>query len=275
MTYATLMVHLQLGVSNANLLKVASDLAQRFQANVVGIAACEPTQMVYGDGYISGDIVEQSRAEIAAQMKLAEAEFKSTISAQFERSAWRSIVMYGSLSAYLVAEARCADLFVTSIAASEYFDASRAADTGDIIMKLGRPVLVVPPGAASPVLKRVVVAWNDSREARRAICDALPLLKTATSVTVVEIATAAELATARSRLHDVTEWLGRHGASAQSVAAVSAGDHAAQLHAIAQEHHADLIVAGAYGHSRLREWAFGGVTRDLLLSGNCCSLLSH
>jgi hypothetical protein len=177
MTYATVMLHLQLGVSNANLLKVAADLAQRFQTRVIGIAACEPMQMVYGDGYVSGDIVEQNRADIGVQMTLVESEFQNAMSSRFEKSEWRSIVKNGSLTDYLVAQARSADLFITSVASSDYFDASRAADTGDIIMKIGRPVLVVPPAAHQLVLDRVVVAWKDSREARRAIVDALPLLK--------------------------------------------------------------------------------------------------
>ena len=275
MTYATLMLHLQLGVSNANLLKVAGDLAQRFRAGVIGIAACEPMQMVYGDGYISGDIMEQSRAEIGVQMKVVEAEFQSAMSSRIENSEWRSTVMNGSLSDYLVAQARSIDLFVTGVASLDYFDASRAADTADIIMKIGRPVLVVPPVAHQLALERVVVAWKDSREARRAICDALPLLRKAAHVTVVEIAADSELAAARSRLQDVTDWLSRHGTPAQTFAAVSTGNDALQLHAIAQEHGADVIVAGAYGHSRLREWALGGVTRELLLSTKLCSLLSH
>jgi nucleotide-binding universal stress UspA family protein len=94
-------------------------------------------------------------------------------------------------------------------------------------------------------------------------------------VTVVEIAKQAELEAARLRLKDVTDWLSRHGTPAQCVASVSTGDDAAQLNVLAQEHAADIIVAGAYGHSRLREWALGGVTRDLLLSKKSCSLLSH
>ncbi len=63
--------------------------------------------------------------------------------------------------------------------------------------------------------------------------------------------------------------------SAETLAAASAGDDAAQLNALAQERDAGVVVAGAYGHSRLHEWALGGVTRDLLLRTERCSLLSH
>jgi len=274
MTYATLMLHLQLGVSNANILNVAGDLAQRLHASVIGIAACEPMQMVCGGGYISGDIVQQSQAEVVVQMKVVEAEFQSAMSSGVEKSEWRSTITNGSHPGYLVVKARCADAFVTGVACSDYFDASRAADTGGIIMKIVRPVLVLASAAHQLVLERLVVAWKDSREARRAIGDALPSLKKAAHVTVVGIAPDCELAAARSPLHDLTEWSSRHGTLAQSVASVSAGDDAAHLHAVAQEQGADVIVAGASWHSRLREWALGGVTRDLLLSANRGSLLA-
>ena len=120
-----------------------------------------------------------------------------------------------------------------------------------------------------------VVGWKDTRETRRAAFDALPLLKKAAHVAVVEIAAEEELAAAGTHLDDVVGWLKRHGVVVVSLAAPSTGDDATQLNAIAEEHGADVIVAGAYGHSRLREWVLGGVTRDLLLRADRCSLVSH
>jgi len=94
-------------------------------------------------------------------------------------------------------------------------------------------------------------------------------------VTVVEIAAEEDLAAARTHLEDVVAWLKRHGIVAKSLAWPSKGDDASRLNAIAQELRADLIVAVAYGHSRLREWVLGGVTRDLLLCADRCSLVAH
>lgn len=108
-----------------------------------------------------------------------------------------------------------------------------------------------------------------------AAVDALPLFKKAGHVLVVEIAAEEDLAEARARLKDVAGWLRRHGVSAETLASSSHGEDSAQLRAMAREHAADVVVAGAYGHSRLREWALGGVTRDLLLRTERCSLLSH
>ena len=83
------------------------------------------------------------------------------------------------------------------------------------------------------------------------------------------------MAAARSHVAEVTKWLGRHGIEATGLAVLQEGDNAAQLGFVAGRQGADLIVAGAYGHSRVREWALGGVTRSLLLHTHRCSLLSH
>ena len=275
MTYGTLMVHLELGRSNAGLLQIAGDLAERFHAGVIGIAACQPMQLVYGDSFISGDIYEQDRQELDKEMKAAEAEFRRALQMRAVTLEWRSTVMFTLLSDYLAREARSADLVITGIASGDLFDSSRSVNTGDLVMRAGRPVLVVPAAAGKVKLDRVVVGWKDTREARRAVSDALPLLKGASHVAVVEIAVEEELAAARTQIEDVAGWLNRHGIKAECLTSPSTGDDATALYAVAQDQGADVIVAGAYGHSRLREWALGGVTRDLLLRANWCSLLSH
>jgi nucleotide-binding universal stress UspA family protein len=275
MTYATLLLHLELGRSNAGLLRIAGDLAERFHASVIGVAACKPMQMLYGDGYVSGALIEQDRDEVARELKQAEGEFRGALATRVEKLVWRSTVTYGLLPEYLASEARCADLIVTGVASGDLFDSSRAVSTGDLVMRAGRPVLIVPAAATTLNLDRVLIGWNDTREARRAVADALPLLKMAANVTVAEIAREEDLPTARAHLADVVTWLERHGVEAESTASLSTGDDAAALYAIAQDQGADVIVAGAYGHSRMREWVLGGVTRDLLLSANRCSMVSH
>lgn len=234
-------------------------------------------QIVYaeGTGYISGDIIEQDREEIEKEIREAEAEFRSALQTRFGTLEWRSTVMFASLSDYVAREARAADIVITSVASGDWLDASRRVNTGDLVMRVGRPVLIVPASTDKLKLERVVVAWKDTREARRAAFDALPLLKTAAHVAVVEIAPKDEMAGARTHLDDVVGWLKRRGVVAESLASLSTGDDATRLNAIAQEQGADVIVAGAYGHSRMREWALGGVTRDLLLRADRCCLVSH
>jgi nucleotide-binding universal stress UspA family protein len=274
-SYARLMVHLELGQSNAGRLGIVADIAQRFQAEVVGIAACRPMNMVFSEGYVPAEIIDQDRERTDRDTKQAEAEFRTSLQGRVAKVAWRSAVTFSSLSDYIACEARSADLVVTGVTPGTFLDNSRSVNLSDLIMQLGRPVLMAP--AAPDVLKldRVVVGWKDTREARRAVSDALPLLKAAAQVTVLEIAGEDELAAARSHVGDVADWLERHGVAAKTLALTSTGDDSTQLNAIAYERDANLIVAGAYGHSRLREWTLGGVTRDLLGRTDRCCFLSH
>ena len=279
MTYATLMVQLELGQPNKALLQITGELAQRFKASVIGIAARQPLQVAYGDAYVSGNFYEQDEINMATQMQAAEAEFRGALHHCAHTIEWRCARTYALLADYLAAEARGADLLITGVAHGDLFDASRAVNTGDLIMQAGRPVLTVPAASSNAVaslnLEHVLVAWKDTREARRAASDALPLLQHAGAVSVLEIAREDELDAAHRRVADVVLWLKRHHVKAQGSAQLSAGNDAMALQMISQEKAADLIVAGAYGHSRLREWVLGGVTRDLLLSANRCSFVSH
>lgn len=276
MTYKTLMIHLQLRQSNEGVLNIAADLADRFQAGVIGIAACQPVQIVQGDVYVSGDLVDQDRKEILKEIRHAEAAFHKALGPRVDLREWRSAVTLASLPGYLADEARSADLIITGLDRdTSLFDMSRHVDIGDLVMQVGRPVLIVPTTAHALKAERIVVGWKDTRESRRAILDALPLLRRAAQVALVEIADAADLAAARARLADVAAWLKRHGVVAELVASPSTGDDAARLNAIVRDQDAGLVVIGAYGHSRLREWAFGGVTRELLLHTDRCLLVSH
>ena len=275
MNYSTLMVHLHLGRPNTGVLRIAADLAERLKAGVIGIAAGQPMLMFYGDGFVSGDVFDQDRKVLDAEMKQAEAEFRAALEHCGGPVEWRSSVVFALLSDYLAREARSADLVITEAASSDLFDSSRSVNTGDLVMQSGRPVLVVPADVSALKLDRVVVGWNDTRECRRAAYDALPVLRLAAQVVVVEINVADEIAPARARVDDVVAWLGKHGVTAEGRASLSSGDDASALVTIAQELGAGVIVAGAYGHSRLREWALGGVTRNLLRGTGVCSLLSH
>jgi len=146
----------------------------------------------------------------------------------------------------------------------------------DLVMQAGRPLLVVPDACNWLDLRSVLVAWKDTAEARRAVSDALPLLRKSTEVTVVEIVEdEADRATAGSRVRDVVAWLSRHGVRASEQIPEQRGDAVTQLERIASDVGAGVVIAGAYGHSRLSEWIFGGVTRRLISPSNRCSLLSH
>ena len=120
-----------------------------------------------------------------------------------------------------------------------------------------------------------MIAWNDTTEARRAIADALPLLTQAKHVCVATVTSEADIGDAREKLAEIVLWLARHGITAHAIASPSSGDDATRLDHIADDEAADTIVAGGYGHSRVREWIMGGVTRTLLHHPTRCAFLSH
>lgn len=272
----TLMVHLEVGSANTGLLNAASDLAGQLNASVMGVAACQPLRIIYGDGYVPDDIIQKDREALEKDISDAETEFRAIMGKRGDNLEWRSTVTFRRLEDYLADQARCADIIVTGVDHNEsIFDTSRHVDIGDLVMQLGRPVLIVPTYTEKVNLERVLVAWKDTRESRRAILDALPLLRAANHVIVCEIASEEGLAAAQQHVADVVAWLKRDGITADPVAVLSTGDDAARLDAVASDRAADIIVAGAYGHGRLREWALGGVTKDLLLRADRCAFVSH
>ncbi len=274
MSYATLMVHSELGRPNTTCLKIAGDLAERLNASVIGVAVCQPMRIIYNDGYVPGDMIERDLQEIDAEIKAAEAEFRAALGSRAIE--WRSAVIYRPLSGHIAQEARSADLIITGVDANvSMFDTSRHVDIGDLVMQAGRPCLIVPATAEQFSLDHAIVGWKDCGETRRAIRDALPLLKLARRVTVIEIVAEEDLVAAHARLDDVVGWLKRHGIDSGGKALPATGDDALTLYRIIEDNGGDVLVAGAYGHSRLREWVWGGVTRDLLLRGKRCSFVSH
>ncbi|WP_454887500.1 universal stress protein [Sphingomonas oryzagri] len=265
MTYATLMIPMGLGKPNQDVLKVSADLAERFGASVIGVAACEGFQLAYGGPYVTADAADIIREQTERLTREAEAEFRTVLASRVTHLEWRAAETYGPVSEYLAAQARGADLIVAA--------AGKGAD--DLVMQAGRPALLVPPGASHAPLDRALVAWKDTREARRAVMDAVPLLQSARHVLVVEIAAADQLPQASEHLSDIAGWLRRHGIEVETKALQTRGSDAESLAKAATEYGAEVIVAGAYGHSRFREWILGGVTSDLLLDTHRFSLLSR
>jgi len=275
MTYQTLMVHLQLGRSNTALLKTANDFADAFHTDVIGIAAGQPTQMIYGQGYALLDFLNQEHEKITKEISESEVAFRNAFKGYSKTTEWRSTVTLGSLSEYIVEEACSADILITEIAPTDFYEGPIGVNAGELILQSGRPVMVVPATAKKLKLEQMLVGWKDTREARRAIVDALPLLKEAKHVTVVEIVAENGTAAAVKRLEQVVTWLKRHDIIADYLVHPSINDDATQFISIAKDQGADIVIAGAYGHSRLREWVLGGVTNDLLQRAELCTLFSH
>ena len=147
------------------------------------------------------------------------------------------------------------------------------------VLHSARPTLILPfaneAGRIEKVGSQVLVAWDDSREAARAVADALPLLRRATHVQVISWNEAADETTLRARLDALRRWLMWQGVVAEVQADTTPIDIAATMLSRAADMNADLIVMGAYGHARWAEWALGGATRGMLESMTVPVLMSH
>jgi len=233
------------------------------------------TAPVAGPVVVAALIALQEK-HIREELEAAEEQFRATLADKDQRFSWRCAM--DSPVKTFARESRAADLLVVGRcpegASSQPL---RHMDLGDLLMRAGRPVLVVPPGLSNLDAARVVVAWKDSREARRAIADALPLLKRATSVLVLEICEITDnQESADGAVADVADYLCRHGVAASpETRLLREGSVAAELLLAAEQRGGDLVVAGAYAHSRFQEWVFGGLTRALLGHFPKCCLLSR
>ena len=273
MSYSTIMVQVDLDSSSEARLQVAAKLAQRFDSTLVGITAGDVQPLYFLDGGAAQELLEKDRAALEAQMAARQQDFRRKLAGYSKSVQWRSAL--ARPVDYIAQEARAADLVVAG-GHREPINLLRQVDAGELALRCGRPVLVVPPQVTDISLKTVIVAWKDTREARRAINDALPLLHAAEQVLVVELVEKqSEREAAKSRVQDVAAWLTRRGIAASTIATKDLIGVPGRLDILAQDEGADIIVAGAYGHTRFSEWVFGGVTRDLLRLERRCALLSH
>ena len=279
MTYATLIVQADADEDGEARIALAAGVARQFDALLIGAAArnlMAPMTAPYAGPIAVAALLAAQEKEIREQLAAAEQRFRATAAKHNQNIQWRAAI--DDPAKMFARESRAADLLVVGRRPeSASRQPSRHMDQGDVLMQAGRPVLVVPPGLSHLDAARVVVAWKDSREARRAVADALPLLKRATSVLVLEICdTTRDQEDVKGAGEDVAEYLSRHGVAASAeTRLLGEGSVAAELLLAAEQRGAELVVAGGYAHSRFQEWVFGGLTKALLGHFPKCCLLSH
>jgi nucleotide-binding universal stress UspA family protein len=274
MSLASIMVHVELAEPRDDRIRLAAGLALRFHSTLIGITAWEPRPpLTYGGVVVDSDPTASQLQEMLDRLSNMGERFRATVGRD-QPVEWRAGIE--SPTEFLVREARAADLVIIGRDRVPG-DLYRTLDSGAVILRTGRPVLVVPSGVDSLKAERVVIGWKDTREARRAIRDSLPLIREAQSVVIVEVVDVDDDETpAQEHIDDVARYLARHEVAVTvKTTEYSGGSDHAELLRIAQEVDADLIVTGAYGHSRLGELIFGGVTRGLLSKSPVCCLMSH
>jgi nucleotide-binding universal stress UspA family protein len=273
-TFATLLVHAEPAELSTRRVEVAARLARDLGSTLIGLGAETFNPGLTVDpfmGYAAGEWISLVQEQIADDLKSAEAAFRrDAAGADIE---WRSVQNWPHRA--LTENAHAADLIVVSPRGSR--GPMLAADPADVVMTAGRPVLMVPPGRDHLHGMSVVVAWKNTRESRRAVADALPFLQRAEDVIVHAICRLDETEAVTAETAAVVANLKRHGVEARALITNPPAPEAVveELQRVAALNGADLIVAGAYGHNRLQEWVFGGVTDALMHRPDTFVLMSH
>ena len=276
MGYKTILVHIDASRHCPARVDVAIHLASQHAAHLVGLHAPTSGEMpAYMMIKAWESVIESQKSETDRQAALAESAFtKAVKAAGLASSEWRSSLRQAADVVAL--HARYADLLVLG-----QRDPSEDYEPGidfveRVTLAAGRPVLAVPyAGNFATVGKRILVAWNASREATRALTDALPMLRLADEVQVIAIDPKAGKHGAMPGA-DIGLYLARHGvrveARAECGEMIDVGN---TLLSRASDFGTDLIVMGAYGHSRLQELVMGGASRTIIDSMTVPVLLSH
>ncbi len=255
----------------------AVSLAEQFEAHVLGVAfAYEPVIPGSVMGGIPPDFIEAQRAESEKKARAAIARFEAA--AKRSNLSAESRILTASISAAADQLGRIGRRFDMIVVGQPDRDAGVPDEIIDegVLFESGRPVIFVPyifKGAAK--LDRVMVCWDGSRAAARAVADSLPLLGKAKQVEIVIVATGRPKSDEIPGA-DLGQHLARHGLKVDVKRITSPDiDVPSTILSYAADSSADLIVMGGYGHSRLREFVLGGATRGLLESMTVPVLMSH
>lgn len=278
MTYKSILLHIDSDKNMSERASAAIALADRCGAHLTAIHVSPP---LYIPAYVAaqvGDVVidvnEKVKQEAEAAAKAQYDKIAATTAMPIE---WRMDT--GHVSTVVSMHARYADLTILGQYNAENEAASFYPDlVENVVMDAGRPVLVMPYAGKFPTCgKNVLVAWNASREATRAVTDAMPLLQTADKVTILAINPESG-ADGHGEVPgaDIALYLARHGVKAEVTSMIARDiDVGNVLLSRAADLGVDLLVMGAYGRSRLREFILGGASRDILRHMTLPVLMSH
>lgn len=275
-----ILVHVDSGKSSAGRIAAAVALAERFGAHVTGLVlAVEPMPPIAVPGMVPAILPSSMQEEVARAAASTAAQFAAAVTRAGLAPDCRTVSALAIDAARVAAlHARHADLTILGQPEKDEIAPTGATFAVDVIMAAGRPGLVVPYiGPRAALGERVLVAWNASRESARALNDAMPILERAKSVTVLTVNPEADgMEERRDPGADIALHLARHGVKVEAERAVarevSVGD---AILAEIGDNGQDLVVMGAYGHSRLREFVLGGVTRQMLQTMTVPVLMSH
>jgi nucleotide-binding universal stress UspA family protein len=277
--YKTIVVHVDSDPQLPLRTGLAARLAQAFEAHLVGSAATglSRDEFFATEGTVLLPPVAEEFTALVARTRAVLAPFAEQM--RRERIAsWEERVVEASARTALVLQSRYADLLVVG-QVPHAFDRARELNSlpGYLSLHCSRPVLVVPAGQTSDRIgETALVGWDGSMEACRAVAGALPLLRRARRVWIAMVnSKIAPSAHGEEPGADLALYLARHGATVEVVRHQGDSEAGEILLDLARSKNADFIVAGAYGHSRFREWFIGGATHTLLHRATVPLLIAH
>lgn len=277
--YRRISVHLDHGFDCPRRTRVALALAKRHQAELVGIyASSAPPQYYYGESVLLSRTLNVIRDLQAQNRSAVQNAFLEAAAAVDVPASVRAAE--GSPSACVALFGRTSDLLIVSQENREDVEAAHEVEfVEQALLTAGRPVLVVPSSGDFPAIgERVLYCWDGSREAARALADAAPLLRMASHLVVLTMDEgAASRKEASVPFEDLATYCIAQGMPApdhvrRDIKGVGVGSTILNA---AADHSADLVVMGAYGHSKLREWAMGGATASILKTMTVPIMFSH
>ena len=280
MSYKTILVSLNELSRLPQLLAVAAAAARSFGAHISGLYVIPAVQLYPSMGFEAvPQVFDGNQIYFKDNQEKVRATFEETM--KKEGLKFDLHVVQGataSIADEVVAQGRSTDLIIVSSTSPDETTGVESDFVEQTVMAAGRPVLILPfTGEVKLDLNDVVLGWNGEREAARAAFDALPFLKAAKKVRVVRTDPQKDSSLKGAVAGaDLAETLARHGVKAEATSLATANDDAGHaLLRCADDNGCDLIVMGAYGHSRLREYIFGGSTQYVLDHLDRPVLMSH
>ena len=278
MAFKDILVHVDGSKTDAARIEAAAGLARRHDAHLIGLfVRRSPMVPEYAWVHLTQDILNAQEKAMRESAESAEAAFNKAVKQSGVASEWRSPT--GEIVEQVALNARYADVVVIGQEDEEGPVATGTGSLADrLVMSIGRSALVIPyVGKYETFGDRVLVAWDASRQASRAVHDAMPFLEKAKEVHVLAVnPIKGETGHGEAPGADISTHLARHGVKAEAhYINASDMDVGSMLLSRLADEGCDMMVMGAYGHARFRELVLGGVTRHILDHMTAPVLMSH
>lgn len=270
-----IVVHLTGSAEDKVRIAYAAPIAEMFDAHLSGLQVHTLPELISFTDPVASTYLQTVLAESHARAQMVTDALKDVLASVSVPHELRRLDVYPStIGSALAAQARTADLFVSTRPYGDPGGEERIEEA--VLFRSGRGCLFVPPGGTPTSYDTVFVAWKSTREAARAVADAMPFLQRASQVIVgiVEENGASEQYGIEPGV-DIGRYLSRHAVTAE-IRPINGWVYAGEaLINEAQKTGAQMIVMGGYGHSRFREWIIGGATRHVLTHAAVPVLIAH